>query len=92
MEETKSRQIIMFLFIAGVLLFLAKSTQNESSLETSGNYTTITISGKTLTIKAADGYTPIIDTGKEKPLVILERDSEQNNPFEFEVITVVDDL
>jgi sarcosine oxidase gamma subunit len=57
MEATSFQKIIIFLLLAGALLFLAKSTQKESSLEASGNYTTITISGKTVTIKAADGYT-----------------------------------
>jgi cytochrome oxidase Cu insertion factor (SCO1/SenC/PrrC family) len=71
MEATSFQKIIIFLLLAGALLFLAKSTQKESSLEASGNYTTITISGKTVTIKAADGYTPTIETGKEKPMVIL---------------------
>ncbi len=51
-------------------------------------YTNIIISGKTLIIRAADGYSPIIERGSEKPLVILERSASQKSADRFDKIIV----
>ena len=55
------------------------------------NYTEIIITGKTMIIKAAEGYTPTIKSGTNKPLVILERDPKQVSSTEFNEVVIESD-
>jgi hypothetical protein len=50
--------------------------------------TSIIISGKTLIIRAAEGYSPTITSANNKPLVILERDASQKSTTYFDKIIV----
>ena len=75
-----------------LLIFLALLAYKTNPSEIDGNFTTITISRRTVTITAAAGYTPIIESGKEKPIIILERNDSETTTTVFETITVVDDL
>ena len=59
--------------------------------DTDRDYTSIIISGKTLVIKAAQGYSPIITSDQDKPLIILERDPSQTSTTHFDQIIVVNE-
>jgi len=85
MKSTKSSQVMLLLTLAVLLLYYTKVTQGEGDAgepemsAAKGNFTTIAISGEALTIKAADGYAPVVKTNDNKPIIILERDSNSDS-------------
>ena len=64
--------------------------QQSEAAPGNSNLTNITISGKTMIIRTADGYTPTVQSGT-KPTVILERNPMQKSATVFDSVTVEND-
>ena len=98
--NVKNLPIYLALTLSLILLITARITHDADEYPSSEalgitegerNYTSIIISGKTLVIKAAQGYTPTITSDRNKPLIILERDPAQKSTTQFDQVIVVND-
>ncbi len=96
MDYPKNGSIFVLFALAIALLIAARAPVSEkysigAAKAQNSNVTTITITGKTLTVTAADGYTPTITSGEEVPMIILERTDDQVQSEVFDTITVIDE-